>query len=421
VHKNISYFYLFEKNIALQVVEYERFMRKDDFFKKMSCNGHVIVYLVDMRKTSNQQNRESRIFAKNSYIMKKIEMNHVLTIKGQNRALEQIKGINHILSERSEAIRPTLIHGPSGCGKDHLITRWLRDLSEAGYKDQTHILDGDNLALQKSETTQDLVEALQRTDAGKVVLVINEAQKVFKGSKNKQAMERDLSKFVFPHGEVVQSFIAGDIARQEVCVNFHNLILILATNEPEEMETKGSTKKGETPFARRFSCVELSTYPQEEIEPIIHQVFESKGWKIGNEATGMVSRLHRGTMTAVMETCEKLKGVVSVGKSTVNKLEVITACRQTRFLPRGLYRKEGALLDFASRSIISSSSAQSILGGGASLFNASLLHLQNQFAKCSKTGSVIHTPLIAKVGGGYITTEAGKRYILAIQKDGFTF
>lgn len=347
-------------------------------------------------------------------------MKHLKTIIGQPLALEQMAGFFNVITGRQgEPIKPLLIHGPSGVGKDYLIEKMLLDLHDTGWKNQLHIRDCDSLALQSNGDTESLVEMIEASQGIKTVIVLNESQKLFRGSKNKTAMERDLCKFIFPHGDTVQAQVAGEIARREVVADFRNLILILATNEKEEMETRASQRKGDSPFARRLNAIELRTYSQDVISEIIPQVFATRGgWKIGETATAMVSRLHRGTMTATMAVCEKLRGVVPADKKTVNRDEIIAACRQTDYLPRGLFKREGKLISIVSTQVMPLGVCQSIIGGGAGLFNASFLHLCNQFAT-AKDGKTLHTPFIAKVGGGYIATDAGKRYLAAIEKDGF--
>ncbi|MBZ4251806.1 hypothetical protein LAJ57_12910, partial [Streptococcus pneumoniae] len=88
-----------------------------------------------------------------------------------------------------------------------------------------------SLSLQTGESTQDVIDALNYSQNSPVVLKFDEAQKLFKGSKNKSAMERDLCAFIFPHGDFVKNRITGKIAGNEVTADFRNLILILATNE----------------------------------------------------------------------------------------------------------------------------------------------------------------------------------------------
>ena len=122
------------------------------------------------------------------------------------------------------------------------------------------------------------------------------------------------------------------------------VMVIEQTTPGRPVITSASKREGETPFARRFSCVELLNYTQAEMEEIIPKYFANLGFKIGECASGLVRRLHRGNMEALKQVGEKIQERV-FGKSTLNLEDVMSACRVTDFLPRGLKREEARLLD----------------------------------------------------------------------------
>src|SRR5574343_563340 len=347
------------------------------------------------------------------------------TLKCQPLAVEQVAGLfSHKAcgGPLEGGIRPRLIHGPSGCGKTHLINLLVADLESAKVwipRDENGnvgVKDCDSIALQSGANTQLVIDAINASQNGPVCLVLDECQKIFKGSKQKAAMERDLCQFVFPHGEEVQVVVSGKIAGEECTADFRNLILILATNEKERLETAQSTKRGEFPFARRFSEVEVQLYTQETMERIIPQFMARNGFKISDCAAGLINRLHRGNMAALVAVCERLKE--RVFKSVVSKEDVIAACKLTEYLPRGLKKGEARMLDALTRHDLGKTLCQTISGFHGKLIDASITHLLNQWA-VSKKGTKTPFPLIALRGQSTLCiTDNGRKYLEAIQKDG---
>lgn len=347
-------------------------------------------------------------------------MKNVKSIIGQPLAIEQIAGLfSHAAlgGPLESPIRPRLVCGPSGTGKTHLLNLLCADLRDKGVS-VVRVKDCDSIALQSGENTQSVIDALNDSLHGPVCLVLDEAQKIFKGSKAKSAMERDLCAFVFPHGDEVQQTIEGKIHGESVVADFRNLILILATNEKESMETSMSRQRGEFPFARRFSLVELQNYSQETMEKIIPSYLAKNGYSIGECAAGMVGRLHRGNMQALVAVTERLKE--RVFKKVVSKQDVIEACRLTDYLPRGLKKGEARLLDALTRNDLGKSMAQVISGHHGKLLDASIAHLLNQWT-VTKKGEKVEFPLVALRGTSKLAiTDNGKRYLTGILKDGFT-
>lgn len=347
-------------------------------------------------------------------------MKHLKTMIGQPLALQQIAGLfNYSILGGSIAdpIQPRLVFGPSGAGKSKLLSLLKKECEER--KIHTFQVDDcDTIALQSGANSGELIEALNASQIAPTLVILDEAQKIFKGSKTKSAMERDLCTLIFPHGERVQERITTRINGEEVTADFRNLILVLATNEKESMETAQSKQKGEFPFARRFSTVELGVYSQKDMEKIIPSYFAANGYKIGDCAAGMVSRLHRGTMAALCDVMKRVRETV-IGKNTVSKEDVIRACRLTDYLPRGLKKGEARLLDAATRNAIPASRGQVISGHFGKLYQASINHLLEQWIE--KKGEVISSPLVAHVGSKIVTTEFGKKFLSSIQKDGFTW
>jgi hypothetical protein len=185
------------------------------------------------------------------------------------------------------------------------------------------------------------------------------------------------------------------------------------------METASSNRKGETPFARRFRLTEICPYTQKDMEKIIPSYFASNGYKIGECASGMVGRLHRGTMSALCDVMKHIREGV-IGKTTVSKDDVIKACRLTDYLPRGLKKGEARLLDAATRNAIPSSRGQVISGHFGKLYQASINHLLEQWTE-KKGGERISSPLISLVGSKIVTTPFGEKFLASIAKDGFTW
>lgn len=342
---------------------------------------------------------------------------HIETIQGQPLAISQIKGLYNIVT-KGGPLQPVMVHGPSGCGKDHTITRILADLQEMGWRNQLHVKTCDDILLQKSSTSVQVASMFNSSQAVKTVVVLNECHKLFKGSRDPSAQERDFLKFIYPHGDGVQRFVEGDMAMQSVLADFENLLVICATNEPSTMETTASKRQAETPFLRRFYGIELCPYDQEVIVTIIPKVFEEKlGVRVGECASGLVSRLHRGTMTAVVEVTKRLKGVLPNGKKTANKEEILKACQMTEYLPRGLFKIEGTLLKNLVNQPLSGEVCSSILKGKK--LSPSFLHLSNQYIE-RKDGGKVHSPMIIKKGSLYAITDFGKSYIKSVEADGFS-
>jgi len=347
-------------------------------------------------------------------------MKNLKTLIGQPLAIEQAKGLfNYSILGGSiaDAIQPRLVFGPSGAGKSKLLSLLKKDCEEKGLH-TFQVDDCDTIALQSGANSGELIEALNASQIAPTLVILDEAQKIFKGSKTKNAMERDLCTLIFPHGERVQDRITTRINGEEVTADFRNLILILATNEKESMETTQSKQKGEFPFARRFSTIELTTYSQKDMEKIIPAYFAQNGYKIGECASGIVSRLHRGTMAALCDVMKRVRESV-VNKNTVSKDDVISACRLTDYLPRGLKKGEARLLDAASRNAIPSSRGQVISGHFGKLYQASINHLLEQWTE--KKGEKIAFPLISMVGSKVVTTPNGIKFLQSIAKDGFTW
>lgn len=348
-------------------------------------------------------------------------MKNLKTMIGQPLAVSQIAGLFNysILGGPITApIQPRLVFGPSGAGKSKLLSLLKKDCEEK----KIHCFqvdDCDTIALQSGANSADLIEALNASQIAPTLVVLDEAQKIFKGSKTKSAMERDLCTIIFPHGEHVQDRITTKINGEEVTCNFHNLILVLATNEKESMETTQSKQKGEFPFARRFSTVEVRPYTQKDMETIIPDYFASNGFKIGDCAAGMVLRLHRGTMAALCDVMARVRENV-IGKTTVSKEDIVKACRLTDYLPRGLKKGEARLLDAATRNAIPSSRGQVISGHFGKLYQASLNHLLEQWTE-KKGGERVSSPLISLVGSKIVTTPFGEKFLASIAKDGFTW
>ncbi len=343
-------------------------------------------------------------------------MNHVNSIIGQERAKSQISGLfqTEICGGPIAApIKPRLVIGPSGTGKSHLISQVLKDLAALGIP-ATRIEDSSALALQSSPATRRVCDALNASQFEPQALVLDEAQNIFKNGGT-CANARDLKAFIFCHGETVKPSASGTIAGDQVTANFHNLILILATNEKFALESSESRRNGQNPIARRLSQVELGNYSQEEMEAIIPPFFSAAGYHIGETASGLVKRLHRGNMEALCEVADRIKESVP-GKSTLNKAEVIAACKLTRFLPRGLTRNEGALLQALTFQDLSRPRAESISGIHGKPFDSTINHLTGQFWQGK------HAPMITIVGASkYRVTDFGKRYLQDVLKDGFTF
>jgi hypothetical protein len=347
-------------------------------------------------------------------------MKNIKTMIGQPLAVSQIAGLfNYSIlgGGITDAIQPRLVFGPSGAGKSKLLSLLKKDCEEKGLH-TFQVDDCDTIALQSGANSGELIEALNASQIAPTLVILDEAQKIFKGSKTKSAMERDLCTLIFPHGERVQDRITTRINSEEVTADFRNLILVLATNEKESMETAQSKQKGEFPFARRFSTVEICTYSQKSMESLIPLYFAQNGYKIGECASGIVSRLHRGTMAALCDVMKRVKESV-IGKSTVSKEDVIQACRLTDYLPRGLKKGEARLLDAASRNAIPSSRGQVISGHFGKLYQASINHLLEQWTE--KKGEKIAFPLISMVGSKVVTTPNGEKFLASIAKDGFTW
>ena len=340
---------------------------------------------------------------------------------GQPLAVSQLAGLYNYAALGGplvNAIQPTLVFGPSGGGKSKLLSLFRADCEERGVH-CFQIDDCDTISLQSGANTADLIEALNASQIAPVLVIMDEGQKIFKGSKTKSAMERDLCTLIFPHGEKVQDRITTKIGGEEVIADFRNLILVRATNEKESMETSSSNRKGETPFARRFRLTEICTYSQKSMEEIIPAFFEANGFKIGDCAAGMVGRLHRGTMSALCDVMKHVRENV-IGKSTVSKADVVKACRLTDYLPRGLKKGEARLLDAASRNAIPSARGQVISGHFGKLYQASLNHLLEQWTE-KKGGERVSSPLISVVGSRIVTTPFGEKFLSSISKDGFTW
>jgi hypothetical protein len=348
-------------------------------------------------------------------------MKNLETMIGQPLAVSQLAGLYNYAALGGplvNAIQPTLVFGPSGGGKSKLLSLFRADCEDKGVH-TFQIDDCDTISLQSGANTADLIEALNASQIAPVLVIMDEAQKIFKGSKTKSAMERDLCTLIFPHGERVQDRIVTKIGGEEVIADFRNLILVLATNEKESMETSSSNRKGETPFARRFRLTEICTYSQGSMEQIIPAFFEANGFKIGECAAGMVGRLHRGTMSALCDVMKHVRENV-IGKNTVSKADVVKACRLTDYLPRGLKKGEARLLDAASRNAIPSARGQVISGHFGKLYQASLNHLLEQWTE-KKGGERIASPLISVLGSKIVTTPFGEKFLASIAKDGFTW
>lgn len=347
-------------------------------------------------------------------------MNNVNALIGQSRAKEQLSGVfsNHILGGPIVSpIRPRLIYGPSGTGKSRFIRALLADCAERGVPSVV-VDDCDSIVLQSGSKTEDVIGALNASQSGPMVLVLDEAQKVFKGSKSKSAMERDLSQFIFCHGDQVQGRVTGNVIGQEVTADFRNLILVLATNEKNSLETSESRKLGEFPFARRFSLVELTNYSQAEMEEIIPPYFNALGYRIGECAAGMIRRLHRGNMAALVAVANRISERVT-DKSTLNQEDVLSACRLTDYLPRGLVRAEGKLLDTLSHGPLSKSLACSVSGLHGKLMDASINHLAKQF-RTDKEGNQVYSPLATYSAGRLSLSKFGEKYLAEVKKSGFS-
>ena len=129
-------------------------------------------------------------------------MKHLNTMIGQELAVSQLAGLYNYTAlggPLANAIQPTLVFGPSGGGKSKLLSLFRKDCEEKGVH-CFQVDDCDTIALQSGANSADLIEALNASQLAPTLVILDEAQKIFKGSKTKSAMERDLCTLIFPHG-----------------------------------------------------------------------------------------------------------------------------------------------------------------------------------------------------------------------------
>ena len=338
-----------------------------------------------------------------------------ISMKGQDRAASQAQVWLNGITE-GKPVKPCLISAPSGTGKSHLLELMAPQLEEKGFQVVRFPTFSETMRGQ-AECKKKILPYL--CEGGKYAIFADEFHRVKGGGGLSSACAMAWETALLPMGgATLPNYTHFPLyIGEETLVDWRNVALIGATNLPGELETLANRRVKETPYRRRFYNVELSKYSRDVIGDVIGDFLFNKGLKASECATGTIGRFHRGTMEAIDQVITQFT-LVFPGAKTVTREKLLEAAKMTTWFPRGITRQEARLMaklvDSGGR--LNAKVAAPILDVTASEVTSAGAHLYDQYTEAGE-----HVPFIDFVGSSsLIITEAGRKYVAAVVKEGFT-
>jgi hypothetical protein len=336
-----------------------------------------------------------------------------IQMKGQCKAVSQaIAWTGMIL--RGMPIRPALISGPAGVGKSHLVSQIVSPLEDSGW----NIVKIDS-AFEAFRTLAAFEEMIIKPLSYDIptVLVLDEAHALKGASGVSKAATIAFQSALFPWGcgtPETGTLAMGRENNPEF--SWRRTALILATNNAEELEQSASRKKGETPFKRRMTSIDLSPYGEDAIGEVIGDYLTSQGLRASDCSKGIIARFHRKTLGAISAVVGAYKALYP-DSPVLSKDRLLEAAKLTDYLPRGLTKFEGRLLrELASANgAIRKDGAAIKVGVESAMMPGIIAQLDSQ-----KDAAGNHCPFVVVSGNAIGITPAGEKYLSAILRDGFT-
>lgn len=337
-----------------------------------------------------------------------------IQMKGQEKAARQASlWIESFLCKAGRSpVRPALLHGPAGCGKSHLVTLMGAIVERAGI-DVIALPSATEIFRTISSAEEVLLPILERDKPA--LIVLDEAQAMAGGSGLSGAVCKGFRSALYPWGDREPQFGNLPFGRlTEININWSNLGLLLATNQPDRLEDSASLKQGQFPFRRRLSGIQLSEYGPAIIGEVIGDFLGARGLRAADCSRAMLARFHRGTLEAVDAVTRSFVSLFP-GTSTLSKDKVIAAAKLTDWFPRGINRNEAKLLNLLSVGQARKETIPGRMGIEPGSLKIALGYLEGQ----SLDGKP--APFVRVTGTMVSITTDGHKYLDAVKRDGFTF
>lgn len=335
-----------------------------------------------------------------------------IKMKGQEKAASQARLWAETALARigKQPIRPALIHGPAGCGKSHLISLLCREMTQEGIE-IVRLPSATECFRTIADFEGNFKVVLERQKP--VVIVLDEAQAMSGGAGLSAPVCRGFRSALYAWGEREPEHSVLPFGKEPMTVDWRNIALVLATNQPGQLEDRASIRLGEFPFRRRLFGISLEEYSSDVIGEVISDFLAARGLRAAPCSAGLIARCHRGTLEAIGDVVERYRGMFP-DHPVMSKERVLEAIKLTDWFPRGISRTEIRCLVSLEGSPVSKVSLPSRVSADSAALKVAVSYLEGQAT------NGVSTPFVMCSGTTVRVTDNGRKYLAALRREGFT-